>query len=63
MTSYLRNPRLDHAKRGRLRYRLQYEYVDEKICGRAKNRESRRRQRQSGLQQTELQDLQLGVVT
>ena len=62
MTSYLRNPRLDHAKRRRLRYRLQYEYVDEKKCGRAKNRENRRRQRQSGLQQTELQDIQLGVV-
>jgi len=27
-----------------------------------KDRESRRRQRQSGLQETELQDLQLGVV-
>jgi len=34
-----------------------------KIYRRAKNPESRRRrQRQSGLQKTELQDLQLGVV-
>jgi len=37
--------------------------VDEKICRRAKkNRQSRRRQRQSGLHKTELQDSQLGVV-
>ena len=42
------NPRLDHAKRGRRRYRLQNENVDENICRRANNRESRRRQRQSG---------------
>ena len=40
---------------------LENENVDEKICRRAKNRESRRRQRQSGLQKTELQDLQLGA--
>ena len=40
-------PRLDHAKRDRRR-RLENEYVDEKICRRAKNGECRRRQRQSG---------------
>jgi len=35
---------------------------DEKVCRRAKNRKSRRRQRQSGLQKTELlQHLQLGA--
>jgi len=34
----------------------------QEICRGAKNRESGRRQRQSGLQKTELQDLQLGVV-
>jgi len=32
------------------------------ICRRAKNGKSRRRQRQSELQKTDLQDLQLGVV-
>jgi len=41
------NPRLDRAKRRR-RHRLENETVDEKVCRRAKNRESRRRQRQSG---------------
>ena len=42
---------------------LENENADEKIWCRAKNRESRRRQRQSGLlQKTELQDLELGVV-
>jgi len=41
------NPRLDHAKRDRRPYRSGNEFVDEK-CRRAKNRESRRRQRQSG---------------
>ena len=40
-------PRLDRAKRDRRR-RLENEKVDGKICRRAKNRESRRRQRQSG---------------
>ena len=30
------NPRLDHAKRGRRRYRLENENVDENICRRAK---------------------------
>jgi len=34
----------------------------QKMRRRAKHRESRRRQRQSGLQKTELHDLQLGVV-
>ena len=41
------NPRLYHAKRDRRR-RLENENVDEKMRRRAKNRESRRRQRQSG---------------
>ena len=45
--------------RDRRRYRSENDNVDGKICRRAKNRESRRRQ---GLQKTELQDLQLGVV-
>jgi len=40
--------RLYYAKRDRRRYRSQNENVHEKICRRAKNRESRRRQRQSG---------------
>jgi len=53
---------LYHAKRDRRRYRLENDNVDGKICRRAKNRESRRRQRQSGVAETELQDLQLGVV-
>jgi len=53
------NPRSDHAQRDRRRYRQENENADENICRRAKNRESRRRQ---GLQKTELQDLQLGVV-
>ena len=49
MTS-LWNQRLDHAKRDRRRRRrqLENENVDEKICRRVKNRESRRCQRQSG---------------
>jgi len=42
------NQRLDHAKRDRRRRRLENENVDEKICRRVKNRESRRCQRQSG---------------
>ena len=62
MTS-LWNQRLDHAKRDRHRYRLENENADGKVCRSAKNGESRRRrQRQSGLQKTELQDLQLGVM-
>ena len=47
MTS-LWNQRLDHAKRDRRRRRLENANVDEKICRRVKNRESRRSQRQSG---------------
>ena len=47
MTS-LWNQRLDHAKRDRHRYRLENENADGKVCRRAKNGESRRRQRQSG---------------
>ena len=39
--------KLSVAKRDRRRYRLENEDVDEEICRRAKNRESRRRQRQS----------------
>ena len=42
------NPRLDHAKRDRRRCGYENENADENICRRAKNRESRRRQRQSG---------------
>jgi len=56
------NPRLHNAKRDRRRrYRLENETVDEKNIS-SYNRESRRRQRQSGAAETELQDLQLGVV-
>jgi len=39
---------LDHEKSDRRRYRLENENIDEKLCRRAKNRQSRRRQRQSG---------------
>ena len=39
---------------------LENEIVDEKICRRAKNRESRRRGSR-GCKKTELQDLQLGA--
>jgi len=53
---------LDHAKRDRRRHRLENELIDKKICRRAKNRESHRRQQQSALQKTEPQDVQLGVV-
>jgi len=43
-------------------YRLDNENVDEKYAVVRKNRESRRRHRQSGLQKTVLHDLKLGVV-
>ena len=44
-------------------YRLENENGDEKICGHAKNRESRRRQRQSGAAENRAaEDLQLGSV-
>jgi len=40
---------LDHEKSDRRRYRLENENIDEKLCRRAKNWQSRRRrQRQSG---------------
>ena len=44
----IREVALQNGKRDRRRYRLRNETVDEKICRRAKNRESRRRQRQLG---------------
>ena len=39
---------MDHEKSDRRSYRLENENIDEKLCRRAKNWQSRRRQRQSG---------------